>query len=318
MAADAGGLHTTSGRWRLGLALSLGAVLMWGLLPIALSGLLEYMDPVTITWYRFAAAGVILAFPVARSRGLAPIARDRRRSLLLLAIAIGGLFGNYLLYAFSLKFVPPSTAQVVIQLAPMCLLLGSLVVFRERLAAVQKLGLSLLIVGLVLFFDRELPGLITGESPQFVGLALLLGAAVTWGTYALAQKQLLRTLSSTSIMMVIYLACSALLLPMARPALAASLDATGLWLLAFLAFNTLAAYGCFSEALEHLEASRVSVVLALTPVVTIAAVTLGAGVAPQVIKHEALSTVSLLGAALVVAGSMLGALGRAREGTQEP
>jgi drug/metabolite transporter (DMT)-like permease len=98
---------------------------------------------------------------------------------------------------------------------------------------------------------------------------------------------------------------------MARPAQAVSLDAAGLGLLVFLALNTLVAYGCFAEALRHLEASRVSVILSLTPIVTIGAVALGSQVLPHLVVHERLSSLSLLGAGLVVAGSVLGALGRA-------
>jgi len=310
--ADAGAqrLHTTSGRWRLGVGLSLGAAFMWGLLPIALSGLLEHMSAMTVTWYRFALAGAVLAVPIIRSRSLAPAARAGRPVIALLSVATIALVGNYVLYALSLHFVPPSAAQVIIQLAPMCLLLGSLIVFRERLVPVQRIGLGILLAGLALFFHGDLPALFSGGSPLLPGLALLLGAAVTWGAYALAQKQLLNTLSSSSIMMVIYLASALILLPFARPGQVAALDGAGLGLLAFLAFNTLAAYGCFSEALQHLEASRVSVVLSLTPLVTIAAVTVGARALPALIEREQLDLVSLLGAALVVAGSMLGALGR--------
>jgi drug/metabolite transporter (DMT)-like permease len=192
------------------------------------------------------------------------------------------------------------------------MLLGSLVVFRERFVSIQWLGLGLLVVGLLMFFDDDLPALMSGNRTLVVGLALLVGAAVMWGCYALAQKQLLNTLSSSSIMVVIYVAASVMLLPFSSPAGAASLDGVGIALLAFLAVNTLVAYGAFAEALEHLEASRVSVIVSMTPIVTIAAVTGGARLLPSVITRESLSIVSLAGAGLVVAGSMLGALGRAR------
>jgi drug/metabolite transporter (DMT)-like permease len=175
---------------------------------------------------------------------------------------------------------------------------------------VQRAGLAGLGAGLALVFHDDLPDIGAAGSPFLHGLALLLGAAVTWGVYALAQKQLLRDLSSPSIMMVIYLVSSVLLLPFARPAEAAALDGVGLGLLGFLVINTLAAYGCFSEALEHLEASRVSVVLALTPLVTITAVTFGARALPSLIVPEQLDAASLGGAAMVVAGSILAALGR--------
>jgi len=46
-------MHEISGRWRLGLFLSLTTAILWGVLPIALKGLLQYMDVNTITWFRF-------------------------------------------------------------------------------------------------------------------------------------------------------------------------------------------------------------------------------------------------------------------------
>jgi drug/metabolite transporter (DMT)-like permease len=303
-------LHTTSGRWKLGVSLTLLAVLMWGLLPIALAGLLRQMDALTIAWYRLLTAGVVLIFPVARARGLRPLRGAGRDVLLLLTVAGLSLAANYVLYVLCLRYVTPSTAQVVIQLAPMFMLLGGLIVFRETFGAVQRLGLALLVLGLLLFFNDEIPAMFSGRSPMTAGLLLLLGASVTWASYALAQKQLLRTLGSTSIMMVIYITGAVLLAPFAHPAAVADLDTTGVALLAFLALNTLVAYGGFSEALAHLEASRVSVVISLGPVVTIAAVALGARVWPAVVMPERLDALGFLGAGLVVAGSMLGAAGR--------
>jgi len=312
---NGGGLHTTSGRWQLGLALSLGAVAIWGLLPIALSGLLKQMDPVTITWYRFVVAGLVLLIPVARARGLAALApgvAGARRTLALLSVASVALVANYILYVLSLRFLTSSGAQVLIQLAPTFLLVGGLIVFRERLSRVQLLGIGVLAVGFAMFFHNDLPGLVSGSGDGrfLAGALLIVAAAITWAAYALAQKQLLSVMSSPSIMVVIYVVSSVLLLPLARPAAALTLDSLGVGLLVFLAFNTLAAYGCFAEALEHLEASRVSIVLSLTPIVTIAAVTIGARVVPMLVDSESLDATSLLGAGLVVAGSMLGALGR--------
>ena len=303
-------LHTTSGRWKLGVALTLVTVAMWGLLPIALAGLLRQMDALTIAWYRFLVAGIILAFPIARARGLRPLLSARRDVFVLLGVASVSLAANYVLYVLCLEYVSPSAAQVVIQLAPMLMLLGGLVIFHETFGVVQRIGLALLVVGLFLFFNDEIPAVLSGRSSMTAGLVLLLGAAVTWAAYALAQKQLLRTLNSGSIMVVIYITGAVLLAPLARPAAVTSLDATGVALLVFLALNTLIAYGAFSEALEHLEASRVSVVISLGPIVTIAAVALGARVWPAVVSPEHLGALSLVGAGLVVAGSMLGALGR--------
>ncbi len=81
-------------------------------------------------------------------------------------------------------------------------------------------------------------------------------------------------------------------------------------LLAFCSANTLVAYGAFAAALEHWEASRVSAVLALTPLATLAFSVAAARFAPAQFATETLSWTSWAGAALVVAGSLLTALGR--------
>ena len=78
----------------------------------------------------------------------------------------------------------------------------------------------------------------------------------------------------------------------------------GFWSLLFAALNTLGAYGCFAAALEHWPASRVSAVLALTPLATLAFGILGARCLPGLVSAEPVSTTSLIGAGLVVMGSI--------------
>jgi drug/metabolite transporter (DMT)-like permease len=81
-------------------------------------------------------------------------------------------------------------------------------------------------------------------------------------------------------------------------------------MLLFCGLNTLMAYGAFAEALEHWEASRVSAVLALTPLVTLVAVWAVSLLAPTLIAPERLTALSVLGAILVVAGSVAVAIGK--------
>ena len=80
-------------------------------------------------------------------------------------------------------------------------------------------------------------------------------------------------------------------------------------MLAFCCLNTLIAYGAFAEALEHLEVSRVSAVLALAPVFTIGSLWIASRFAPGLLEPEGLTIASVAGALLVVGGSALCALG---------
>jgi drug/metabolite transporter (DMT)-like permease len=300
-------MHQTTGRWRLGLALTLITVLMWGSLPIPLKLLLDVMDAYTITWIRFVAAALLLGLWLARRAGLPALQRLGRRDLWLLAIAVLGLAGNYILYLLGLDHIPPGAAQVVIQLAPMFLLLGGLLVFRERFGTVQWLGFAILCGGLLLYFHDRL-GALTGHGRYAVGVIMIVGAGVLWSAYALAQKQLLKVLPSEAILWSIYTASVVLFLPGTQLSSVARLDALHIVLLVFACLNTIVAYGCFAEALDHWEASRVSAVLAVTPLVTLVLVGALAHVAPQALPAEPLDLLSLTGACIVVVGSGLSAL----------
>ncbi len=284
-------------------------MLLWGILPLALKILLRSMDSPTIVWYRFFLASILLGALLAWRGGLPPVARFSRAQWLLLAIATVGLALNYLAYMFGLELTSPANAQVLIQLAPLMLALGGLLVFREHFSRIQWAGFCILILGLATFFGSQLRALASSLDRYLLGSATLVGAALTWAIYGMAQKQLLHWFSSQTVMWCIYAGCTLCLLLAAKPAAILGLDAMELGVLLFCALNTLVAYGAFAAALAHWEASRVSSVLALTPLATLAFAWLMAAFWPALVAPEAISPTSLLGAAAVVGGSLLTSLG---------
>lgn len=54
-------LHRSSGRWQLGLVLSLLTTFLWGIVPIALAIVIQALDVYTITWFRFLLSFALLA-----------------------------------------------------------------------------------------------------------------------------------------------------------------------------------------------------------------------------------------------------------------
>ncbi len=304
--------HETSGRWKLGLALAIGATLCWGVLPIALKAVLSVMDACTLTWYRFLVAGAVLSFFVLRSVKFRAARKPAASTLILFAVACVCLGGNYVLYLFGLDHLTPGTAQIVIQLAPVFLLLGGLVVYRERFTRLQWGGLAVLLFGMALFFNRRLGELLLGSTENTEGVLFIIAAAAAWGIYGLAQKQLLRVLPSSAILLVIYIFGALVFFPFSAPGDLLELDGIHVLLLVFCAVNTLLAYGCFAEALAHWAASRISAVLATTPLVTFCTVKAGAAFFPGIMEWEELNTLSVAGGFLVVSGSIVCALSRAR------
>jgi len=299
-------LHRSSGRWRLGLFLSLTTALLWGFLGVALKITLQQLDPYTVTWFRFLTAFIFLWIYLSISQKL-PTWQQIYHALPLLAIATAGLAVNYVCFLIGIAKTSPSNAQIIIQLAPVALGLGSLVIFHERYTRSQWVGLGTMSLGLILFFHEQLRtsvnNAVINANSYIWGSILVVIAAITWAVYALAQKQLLQHLSSYAIMMCIYGSAALLFTPLISPDKFLEISPLHWTTLIFCAVNTLVAYGCFAEALAHWDASRISAVLTLTPLVTLATVWLVANFFPTLVVTETITALGVIGAFLVAIGS---------------
>lgn len=97
-------MNLLSGRWKFGLFLAACTAFMWGVLPIALKGVLTTLDPMTTTFFRyFIAAALITPFLLIRKK---LVNRHKFRSVKLnLQLLFAGLLlaGNYALYILALN-----------------------------------------------------------------------------------------------------------------------------------------------------------------------------------------------------------------------
>lgn len=204
-----------------------------------------------------------------------PLAAQLR---VLLLVSILGITLNYTLFVVGVRLTSPATAQIVTQLANLFLLLGGLLVFRERFSGLQWLGVAVLVAGLTLFFNRRLLLLFDG------------GAPLGWGVLLLTLGALLLT-------------------PLVHPAHLRRLTMGQGYALLFCSCNTLIAYGAYAEAMKLGEVARVSATVTISPLFTL----LGGAVAaiwwPALVAAEPTHLLALLGACAVVAGSALCALG---------
>lgn len=298
-------MHTTSGRWQLGMGLAMVTALFWATLPISLKISLEALDAWTITWVRFVSAAIALLIWLALKGQLQAFSGLPRRTWGMMALAALMLTGNFVGYLFGVQYTTPGNAQLLIQAAPLLMALGGIFVFRERFSAAQWLGLALVAMGLVSFFADQTRQTVGIASHYLLGALIVLAAAVVWAVYALLQKQLLNHLGSQQLLLFIYTAAALLLTPFAHPQQLLQLDALHGWALVYCCINTLGAYGAFAEALAHWEASRVSVILALTPLLCVAAVSVTHRLWPELIAVEHIATWGWIGAGLVIAGSAL-------------
>ena len=303
--------HTPSGRHHLGLTLACLTTVQWGVQVVLLKILLGSLDMYTIAWARFLTSTVILLPFVLRRQGLQSLLRLRGWPLVLLLICIGASLTNFLTFMAALEYISPGTAQVLMQLAPMLMLLGSMLLFGESFNRLQWMGVIVLVSGLVLFFSPRLDEFL-GDLESFLGIILILFCALTWAVYLLAQKQLLTALSPETILFAIYFTGAIIFFPVSRPADYAALDGPHWIILICSCMITLASFFSYAHAVSHAEASRVGVIFSLSPLVTFLMAWLFSIMMSGSIEPEQLTLVSIAGALMVVAGSALGALGRTR------
>jgi len=281
---------------------------MWGTLPIALKGVMVTLDPITTAFFRLSLAAVLMTpFLVVRRR--LPNHRKLRSPRLFFQLLAAGLLlsGNYGLYIFGLERTGPEASQVMIQIAPMLLLLAGVFVFKESFPSAQWFGFFAFASGLVLFFSHHLGDIFIDLNDYGVGLLMVSLAAVCWTGYAIMQKILLQEFTSQETTLAIYWLGTLLFLPFCDFSTLGQLTGTQWALLAFCGLNTIIAYGCFAEALVHIEASRVSATIAVTPLLTVGIVQF---IPMAGVTVEPLGIVSVLGALLVVTGSITTAVAR--------
>lgn len=296
----------------VGFWLSLSTAILWGALPLGLAFLLGVMDVVTISWARFVFATAAVFLWLWRSGNLPSFAAFDLRYGVRLLVAIVALLGNFIFYLTGLELLNPETTQVLIQLAPFLLMFGSVWFYGERLGKVEWIGALVLFIGFALFFNERLAQLFGELSTYTLGVVAMLAAATSWTLYGLLQKVLLRRLNSLQLTLLIYAGGSLGLWAFSAPSTVLELDWAQALALLFCGLNMVLGYGAFTEAMQVWQAAKVGAVIALAPVFTIIFMALAVRWFPAHFSSSDLNLWSYLGALLVVAGSMVAALGRGR------
>lgn len=303
--------HTLSGRTTYGFILTIIVCVLWGIFPIAAKAVLLETDPFTFNFYRFSLPLIILWVFLARRRQLPTLWRGAQRPLLRpVLVASTLLIANYVLFAFAMGRITPSSAQILIQIGTMMLLLSGVFLFGERFSRWQWLGCLTFVVGLATFFFYRIVDMFNGIGSYAIGMGLMILAALTWSAYAILQKPLLEHVSSAQILLVIFIFGVLVFLPLSDPLSIFTLSTQALLGLAFCTTSTLIGTGCFAEALAHWEASKISATLTTIPLFTLLFM--------QILKHhpgftitaEPITLFTLTGALLVVCGATMVAIAK--------
>ncbi|NBI42582.1 EamA family transporter [[Haemophilus] felis] len=292
----------------LGFFLAFTAACMWGSLPIALQQVLHTMNAETVVWFRFFVAALGLFVILKFSHHLPNLNHLRLKHWLFILLGILGLSINFFLYNIALLYIPPTTSQVFSPLTSFGMLIAGVWLFKESFSFHQKLGLILLVVGLILFFNQKLEDFLQ-LSLYVKGILICIAACMVWVVYGVTQKLLLQRLSAQQVLLPIYSGCCLVFLPVANFSQVIELDLFQLGCLLFCCLNTLVAYGCYAEALNRWDITKVSAVVTQIPILTLIFSEVLHLVAPDSFMYENLNYLSYLGAVTVVSGALLSAVG---------
>jgi len=289
---------------------------LWGFLAIALKMAVMELSPVSVVWVRFTTAFISLAIVtlIFRRKDF-NVYRNIHWMLLLAGLFLGF---NYLGFISGIKYVSPSSSQVFIMVAPVTFALSGIVVFREKVNLQHIIGFALVVTGIGLFYSEQIRDLVNAEHHFTRGMLLIFGGGLSWAVFASLQKHLLKTYSPNQLNLFIYSLCAILLLPFVQFSKLPGLSGGQYLLLFYLGLNTVLAYGALSLAIKYTEATRVSVIITLNPIITFVTMAILSHMQVEWIEPESFSMLSITGALVVLAGAITVILAGRIRGKRRP
>ncbi len=286
-----------------GILYAVSAAFIWGFLAISLKVALDYVPALTIVWARFLIAFLTLWLVLYfRERAALQVLKKPPPYAVIAAVALAG---NYIGYIKGLDLTSPSNAQIIIQLAPLLLIVVGLIIYKEKINGLQALGFLVAILGFGIFYRDQISQLLTSPDNYNLGITWVIGAALAWVVFASLQKGLVQRYHAQGLNLVIYLVPAILMLPLVDYGALTTFSWPVWLLLLFLGLNTLLAYGAIAEAFRFIPANKVGIIVTVNPIITIITMEILTVIGVDWIEPEKISIWGLLGAALIVTGVII-------------
>lgn len=282
------------------LAAVVGAALIWSSSYSVTKVALRTFPPFTIGLLRFVLASALLAALVRRSRHRS--ARPGRRDFL--RLATGGVLGTTIYFAIEntgVNLATASDAALLVAAYPAITIFLEMVLYRRRASAIKAAGVAVAIAGVYLIVSN-LP---RESSPhRLAGDILLVVSGVVWAFYNFATRAVRERYSTVQVIYYQTVAGTVAFVPLAlieRSKWQAP-HLSGLVAVAQLGvFCSVAAFFLYAFGLKRLEASTAVGILNLVPVFGV--------IIPILFLGESLTTLQLVGGAVVIGGVTLGIRG---------
>lgn len=277
--------------------------LLWGFLAIAIKVALDVLPPVTVSWLRFSIAFAFLSgFYLFRKPSRLKILAKPPKYAVFAGIALGL---NYLGFIWGIDYTSPSIGQIFIQIGPVLLAVSGFIVFREKVSVRQAIGLTLVVIGMLLYYQEQIIHIAGGLRNYKLGVLLIIFGGIMWAVYAVFQKLAVREYNPMQLNLILFGIPMLYFLPLLDFSPITQLSMNGWLLIIFLGLNTLGAYGSLAYALKYLEANKISVIITLNPLITFGVMALLGNIGVSWIEAETFSFLTILGALIVISGVVL-------------
>ncbi|WP_246939522.1 DMT family transporter [Bacillus pinisoli] len=270
------------------------SISFWGISFVSTKDLLNSLDPYTIITLRFGIATIFLLILIVILKQDLYIKLNHIQYLFILAIL--GVFIHQLVQASSLLFIDASAAGWLISFSPVFTAILSILFLSERFTLAKLMGMSIAVVGVILVTTHG--NSILNFSPN-IGYLLMIFSTLNWAVYSILIKKFNLPYSSLTVTFWTSLLGFLLTIPitynMRGWSKLSSLPVDDWIHLLFLGiFVSAIAYWYWGKALETLEATQVSVLMYLEPLVTL--------VAAVILLKEKIFLTSVLGGLCIIFG----------------
>ena len=276
-------------------------VSLWGVLPIFLKVGLNYYSVGTIAWFRFffSFSVLFLYFFISRSDY-----RLLRRPPIIGILGGAALAANYFGMTQGVHLSGASNAAIIIQTAPLLLVVAGVIFFKETIGLRQLMGIAISITGFYLFYlDRSENAV--NNIDYSIANEWVLFAATLWALYMICQKQLSIKYSAQSINLLVYAVGTVVLIPLVEWNEFFESSTMGWIILVILGLNTLLAYGALAEAVECIPLSLISILITLNPIITLGGMLVLTTFGISLLPEENIRWHGYLGGLIAVSGVVL-------------
>jgi drug/metabolite transporter (DMT)-like permease len=270
------------------------SITFWGLSFVSTKALLDALDPYTIISMRFGIASIFLLFLVLLLKQRIWI--QTRDIPFVFILAVLGVFIHQLIQVSALLFINASSAGWIISFSPIFTVILSVFFLSERFKFNTLIGMTVAVAGVFLVTTQDKG---TGNFSPNLGYLLMISSTLNWAVYSILLKRFRLPYSSLVVTFWTSLIGTFLTFPLfyrsrgwEHVPLLSMQDWTHLLFLGI--FVSAIAYWYWGKALEVLEATQVSVLMYLQPLVTVTA-------AVFLLKEHIVLT-TIVGGFLIIAG----------------